>query len=113
MTEPKDWLEKFLKPDSRKTERRSVHQFAAYRWNGSTLKQDAVRDISSTGVYILTEERWQRGMLVWLTLQEEGGLEKRPERRIGVQAKVVSWEKTVWASSLSCRMIQNHANGKV
>jgi PilZ domain len=91
MTEPKNWLEKFLKPDSRKTERRSVHQFAAYRWNGSTLKQDAVRDISSTGVYILTKERWQRGMLVWLTLQKEGRLEKSLERRIGVQAKVVRW----------------------
>ena len=50
-----------------------------------------MRDHCSTGAYILTEERWQRGTLLWLTLQREGPLEKSPERRIGVQAKVVRW----------------------
>jgi PilZ domain len=94
MTGTKGWLEEFLKPDSeraerRAAERRSVDQFAAYRWNGSKLKEEAVRDISSTGLYMLTEERWQPGTLVFLTLQREGPLEMDPERRIEVQAKVV------------------------
>ena len=94
MTGPKDWLENFLKPDSQGTERRSsarqsVDQFAAYRWNGSSLKQESVRDISSTGLYILTEERWQPGTLLLLTLQKEGPLEMNPEGRIEVQARVV------------------------
>lgn len=93
MTGTKGWLENFLKPDSesgerRSSERRSVDQFAAYRWNGSHLKQEAVKDISSTGLYILTEERWQPGTLVFLTLQKEGPLELNSERRIEIQAKV-------------------------
>jgi PilZ domain len=96
MTGTKGWLEEFLKPDSeraerRSAERRSVDQFAAYRWNGSTLKEEAVRDISSTGLYILTEERWQPGTMVFLTLQREGPLEMDPERRIEVQAKVMRY----------------------
>jgi PilZ domain len=93
MTGPKDWLENFLKHYSQGTERRSsarqsVDQFAAYRWNGSSLKQESVRDISSTGLYILTEERWQPGTLLFLTLQREGPLEMNPEGRIEVQARV-------------------------
>jgi PilZ domain len=94
MTGTKGWLEEFLKPDSEReerrfAERRSADQFAAYRWNGSMLKEEDVRDISSTGLYILTEERWQIGTLVFLILQREGPLEINPERRIDVQAKVV------------------------
>src|SRR5664279_2105577 len=90
MAERTNWLEKFLKHDSeRVAERRPVDHFAAYRGDGSNLKQDTVRDISSTGVYIFTEERLQRGTLVSLTLQREGPLEKSAERRIVVQAKVV------------------------
>jgi hypothetical protein len=87
------WLESFLNPNSaaverRHAERRPVDQFAAYRWSGSELKQEAVRDISSTGLYILTEERWQPGTMVFLTLQREGPLETSSERRIDVHAKV-------------------------
>jgi len=89
MTGPKGWLENILKPDSERAERRSVAQFAAYRWNGSNVTQRAVRDVSSTGVYILTEERWHPGTLVFLTLQREGPLEMNPERRIEMQAKVI------------------------
>jgi len=88
MTGRKGWLENFLRPDSDRAERRSVDQFAAYRWNGTKVIQEAVRDISSSGVYILTEERWERGTLVVLTLQRKGPLELSPERRIQVVAKV-------------------------
>jgi hypothetical protein len=87
------WLESFLNPnfstaERRLSERRPVEQFAAYRWSGSELKQEAVRNISSTGLYIVTEERWQPGTMVFLTLQREGPLEMSPERRIDVHAKV-------------------------
>ena len=87
------WLESFLNPnfvtaERRLAERRPVDQFAAYRWSGSELKQEAVKDISSTGLYILTEERWQPGTMVFLTLQREGPLEISSERRIDVHAKV-------------------------
>jgi len=87
-------LETFLKSDSEKVERRSAERrptdnFCAYRWNGSRLTQEPVKDVSSTGLYILTEERWQPDTLLSLTLQRQGPLEKNPERRIEVQGRVV------------------------
>jgi hypothetical protein len=88
MTRRKNWLESFLEPEVERAERRSVDQFAAYRWNGTRLVQEAVRDISQTGVYIVTEDRWQPGTMVTLTLQREGPLETNSERRIDVRAKV-------------------------
>ena len=39
MTEQKTWIEKLLKFGSPRSDRRSVKQFAAYRWNGSALQQ--------------------------------------------------------------------------
>lgn len=95
MTGQKDWLENLLKSDSEGAERRSagrqpVEQFAAYRWDGSSLRQETVRDISATGLYILTGERWQPDAFVFLTLQREGPLDlKNPEARIEVQARVI------------------------
>ena len=83
------WLEKFLTPESDRAERRFVEQFAAYRWNGEALTQEAVRDISSTGLYVLTQERWQPGTILALTMQREGSLELDPARRITTQGKVV------------------------
>jgi hypothetical protein len=88
-------LETFLEPISEKVERRSAGRrpppddFSVFRWNGSRLTQEPVKDISSTGLYILTEERWPTGTLLSLTLQRPGPLEFNPERRIEVQAKVV------------------------
>jgi hypothetical protein len=83
------WLEGLLKPDTgERAERRTVDRFAAYRWSGNDLKQEAVKNISQTGVYILTEERWPIGTLLFLTMQKEGPLEMDPERRIETRAKV-------------------------
>ncbi len=82
-------LEKFLAPEADRAERRQVQQFAAYRWSGSDLAQDMVRDISSSGLYIVTEARWQPGAIVTLTLQREGPLDPDPARRITTQARVI------------------------
>jgi hypothetical protein len=82
-------LEKYLAPEADRAERRQVQQFAAYRWNGSDLSQDMVKDISSSGLYIVTEERWQPGTIVTLTLQREGPLDLDPSRRITTQARVI------------------------
>lgn len=83
------WLEKFLVPEPDQAERRRVDQFAAYRWNGSTLTQEMVRDVSSTGLYLLTRERWQPGTILALTLQREGAFELDRARRITTHVKVI------------------------
>ncbi|MGB7547407.1 MAG: hypothetical protein WBM14_06645, partial [Terracidiphilus sp.] len=53
------------------------------------LKQNAVRDISATGVYLLTEERWLPGALISLSLQREELPEESPERQVTLQTMVV------------------------
>lgn len=92
MAGPKGWLgqfEQFMMPEPGRAERRSVDDLVVYRWTSSALKQETVKNISDTGVYILTDERWRRGTLLSLILQREGSPGKNPERRIIVQAKVV------------------------
>ena len=84
-----NWLEKFVTPEADRAERRRVEQFAAYRWNGSALTCDTVRDISSSGLYLLTNERWTPDTIVALTLQREGPLDPDPARRITTQTRVV------------------------
>lgn len=84
-----NWLEKFVAPEADRAERRVVQQFAAYRWNGSTLVQGMVRDISSSGLYLITDERWQPGTIIALTLQREGPLDPDPTRRVTTQTKVI------------------------
>ena len=53
------------------------------------MKKDKVKDISSSGVYLITEDRFEAGTTLSLTLQKEGPLEKSPDRRITALARVV------------------------
>lgn len=80
------WLVNFF---SQRAERRPAEQFVAYRWAGSAVKKDKVKDISSSGVYLITEDRFAVGTTLSLTLQKEGPLEKSPEHRITALARVV------------------------
>ena len=82
-------LEKFLVPEADRAERRVVDQFAAYRWNGSALAQDMVRDISASGLYLETTDRWQPGTILAITMQREGLMDPDPTRRISTQARVI------------------------
>ena len=82
------WLDKLLKAEPDRAERRPVSDFAAYRWTHSGLRQDAVKNVSSTGVYLITEERWQPGTILTLTLQRKGQVELSSQYRITTQARV-------------------------
>jgi hypothetical protein len=83
------WFEKFLAADTGRAERRQPDDFIAYYWNNSTLKEDPVKDVSATGVYIVTNERWPTGTIVSLTLQRQGLLERHKGRRITTKARAV------------------------
>ncbi len=84
----KSWLERFLTPDADRAERREPDQFFAYRWADTAMKSEPVRDISSTGVYVVTPDRWPVGSVLALTMQKQGPLEVSPERRITALARV-------------------------
>ena len=89
---PKNWLQRWWSPDPRKAPRDCVPGLAAYYWNGAPPKPHNVRDISSTGLYLVTEERWYPGTLVLMTLQRDAcGDESAAERTISVHSRAVRW----------------------
>ena len=74
-----------------RAERRSAPALSAYHWHGSSPYPTAVKDISSTGAYLVTDERWDTGAVISLSLQRSGPFEKSPQQRFSVQARAVRW----------------------
>jgi hypothetical protein len=64
---------------------------AAYYWTGAAPKAHDIRDISSTGLYVVTEERWYPGTLILMTLQPSGDGEESIEQSIAVHSRAVRW----------------------
>src|SRR5271157_2080217 len=60
---PKNWLKRWWSPDPRtapdlrEAPRESLPGLAAYYWTGAAPKSHNIKDISSTGLYVVTEER--------------------------------------------------------
>jgi hypothetical protein len=86
MSGNKGWLGRLLTPP--RADRRPADHFAAYRISGSSIVQSSVRDISPTGVYLVTKEHMPLGTRLSLNLQREGSLELNPARRITTLARV-------------------------
>lgn len=83
------WLKNPSHESGRAAERRNVPGLIVYHITNSRQRQDEIGNISSTGVYVQTRERWFPGSLVSLTLQRLGPPERNPERRATLQARVV------------------------
>jgi PilZ domain len=87
----KTWLQNWLSSDRRRSQRQPLPGLVAYYWTGSTPRAYQISDISSSGFYVLTEERWFPGTLVLMTLQRTDSLGKNTDDSISVQTKVVRW----------------------
>ncbi len=88
---PRNWLERWLRPDPRKAPREPTPGLAAYYWTGAAPRPHRVRDVSSSGLYLVTEDRWYPGTLVLMTLQKMPFKEEAAERSIAVQSCAVRW----------------------
>jgi hypothetical protein len=94
---PKSWLERWWSPDPRKAPdmrgapREQTPGLAAYYWTGSAPKAHSIRDISATGLYVVTEERWYPGTLILMTLQDTKDGEENVEHSISVHSRAVRW----------------------
>jgi hypothetical protein len=75
--------------ERRSAERHVLSWLVAYYWDGGPPVAHGVRDISLTGMYLLTGDRWYLGTVIQITLQETGHPDVNSERWIAVQAKVV------------------------
>jgi len=88
---PKNWLERWWSPDPRRAPRLPAPDLAAYYWNGGPPRVRPIKDISSTGLYVVTEERWYPGTLILMTLQQADAGESSAERAIAVHSRAVRW----------------------
>jgi hypothetical protein len=94
---PKNWLKRWwfpdprTAPDLRDAPRESLPGLAAYYWTGAAPKAHNIRDISSTGLYVVTEERWYPGTLILMTLQASEEVEYNSENAISVHSRAVRW----------------------
>ena len=86
----KSWLQRVLglePPDPRKAQRESLEGLSAYFFTGGAPVAHSVRDISLTGLYVLTSERWYPGTMVRMTLTDRH--EPTLERSITLHATVM------------------------
>ena len=88
---PQNWLQRWWSPDPRRAPRERAPGLAAYYWNGAASKAHIVRDISATGLYVVTEERWYPGSLILMTLRNTQAGEEIAERTISVLSRAVRW----------------------
>lgn len=76
-------------PPQRRAVRRFAPGLAAYHGSGADQKQGQVRDISAAGIYLVTDERWEPGTVIPLTLQPRDLVVESANRQITLQAKAV------------------------
>ena len=88
---PQNWLQRWWSPDPRRAPRERAPGLAAYYWNGAATTANSVRDISATGLYVVTEERWYPGTLILMTLQNVQAGGEISERSISVLSRAVRW----------------------
>jgi len=70
----KGWLASLLSPDPpepRKAQRESLPGLVAFFFTGGDPVPHGVRDISATGFYVFTEERWYPGTILRITLTDQ------------------------------------------
>lgn len=89
------WLERWLFPEPadprRKAPRQPVAGLSAHFFTGGAPQAHEIRDISATGLYVVTTERWYPGTLIRMTLSKPNSGQHPSERSITVHAKSVRW----------------------
>lgn len=75
--------------ERRKAERRAIPGLVAYYWDGGAPVAHSVRNISLTGMYLLTGQRWYPGTVMTMRLQQMDSADADPDHSIAVHARVV------------------------
>jgi hypothetical protein len=95
ITPKRGWLERWLFPEPadprRKSPRQPVSGLIAHFFTGGAPQSHDIRDISATGLYVVTSERWYPGTVVRMTLTKPDLGQAPSERSITVHAKSVRW----------------------
>jgi len=81
------WL--FPEVNQRRAMRYPTPGLVAYYWTGGAPYSYQVGDMSATGLFLLTKERWAPGTLIQMTIQRQDG--KAINNSICVLSEVVRW----------------------
>lgn len=84
-------LLRWLGTDRRKGARYVFSNLVAYTWNGEVPEPLPIGDISESGLYLVTQERWFLGTRMLMTLQKANADNAAQHESIAVQTKVVRW----------------------
>lgn len=85
------WFKSILTDDPRRSSRRKTPPLVAYFWDGGQPVAHAVQNISPTGFYLGTDERWLLGTLIMMTLQRTKSGAEQSECSVIVMSKVVRY----------------------
>jgi hypothetical protein len=88
---PNIWLDRWWSPHPRKAPRKPSAGPAAYYWNGVPTAAHGIRDIGSSGTYLVTEEKWYPGTLVLMMLQRKDARQDTEEHTVEVETRAVRW----------------------
>jgi len=81
------WLSQ--SPQFQKRAARFSHpEITAYYWDGGVPAGKAVKDVSMSGAYLLTTERWYIGTIVTLTLEELSS-DDRDSQSVSIPSRIV------------------------
>lgn len=87
----KNWLPPASSNNRRGAMRKRWPRLVAYDSKGSAIAVHGVRDISASGIYVMTEERWPVGAQVKMSLQRTDSIDENSRNPITVQLRVSRW----------------------
>lgn len=88
------WFIRFLRwlsTDRRGSKRHPLPGLVAYYWTGGAPQAFHISDISTNGLYLLSDERWFPGTMILMTLQRTNTDGDDPDDFISVLTKVIRW----------------------
>ncbi|MDR3773354.1 MAG: hypothetical protein P4L26_08405 [Terracidiphilus sp.] len=77
--------------DPRNASRQPVTGLVAYFFTGGSPQAHEVRDVSPTGLYVVTKERWYPGTVIRMTLSKPDTGQNPAERSITILTQAVRW----------------------
>jgi len=85
------WFKRVTSSEHRKAQRLKSPLLVAYYWDGAVPSSHPIQNISSTGFYLLTRERWHPGTIVTMTLQRTSKthVDSTTDNHIAVMSKVI------------------------
>jgi hypothetical protein len=85
-----NWINDEPAPSDRRRAPRNIAKgVVAYYWTGGAPKGHKISDISATGFYMQTEDRWVPETMLQMTLQRIPAKDGRPRQSIAVLTRVV------------------------